>query len=272
MFTDSNILLFLLAVLPGLVYAFIIFISSPNNQNVKLRLGLQYLFYGMLSIFFVLLIHFIFPHWMEYIEMTKDTVFQATGPNSFRIDFVDVPTMWANIFHWFVQVGLTEEICKAVTFLLITGLRLKSLRIQDKPYAMMFYCMMVSMGFAVVENIHYAGMYMSVTDPTELLVIRDVTAVIAHMIFGLMMGYFFSLGFKTIRGYDSTSKFSIWSRKNPKTKRTMYFLLGIIVASLFHGMYDFIITLGVGWATIAEFLIVGLMITYIMSRNVIRKN
>jgi RsiW-degrading membrane proteinase PrsW (M82 family) len=231
--------------------------------------------YGMLSIFFVSAIHFIFPHWMEYLSYTTESIYTQVTPNKFTIDFVKVPTVAANIFHWFVQVGLTEEICKALTFLLITGLRLKSLRISDKPYAIMFYSMMVSMGFAVVENIHYAWRFLSVdgADPMDVLLVRTVTSVIAHMIFGLIMGYFFGLGFKSIRGYNSEpTKFNIWGRTHVKTKRTLFFTMGILVAAFFHGMYDFILSLGVSWATVAEFLIVGLMTTYLMSRRSIRKS
>lgn len=272
MFNGTNILIFLLAIIPGLIYSIVIFSNSPRNQNVRLRIALQYLMYGMLSIFFVSAVHFIFPHWMEYLWMETVPITKYITPTKFTITFQEVPTMLARVVFWFGQVGMTEEVCKALTLLLITGLRLKSLRIKDKPYAMMFYAMMVSMGFALVENVMYGFRFID-HNPQMIMLIRGITAVVAHMIFGLMMGYFFSLGFKEIRGYNSEpTNFNIWARTHTKLRRTIFFGLGILVPTLFHGTYDFILDLDVNWITVAEFLIIGLGITYSMSKNLINKH
>jgi RsiW-degrading membrane proteinase PrsW (M82 family) len=194
------------------------------------------------------------------------------GPNRFNIGFQEIPTIASRIFHWFVQVGLTEEVCKALTFLLITGLRIKSSRVGDRPYAIMYYAMMVSMGFALVENVMYGYRYID-QNPQFIMLMRSITAVLAHMMFGLMMGYFFSLGLKEVRGYDSEQTvFNVWARTHKKLKRIILFSLALLIPSFFHGTYDLILSLGVGWDKVAEFLIIGLGITYLMSKNLINKH
>ena len=74
---------------------------------------------------------------------------------------------------------------------------------------------MVSMGFACTENIMYVleGGY-------ETAILRAFTAVPAHATFGILMGY-----------YMGKAKFS----KN----RIKLNITGLLLATLFHGAYDF---------------------------------
>ncbi len=77
------------------------------------------------------------------------------------------------------------------------------------------YAVMVSMGFAATENIFYV-----LDGGIQTAVVRAITAVPAHATFGILMGY-----------YMGIAKFS--------NKRAYYNILGLILAILFHGTYDF---------------------------------
>lgn len=85
------------------------------------------------------------------------------------------------------------------------------------------YAVFVSLGFALVENIMYVfgneeGLRVGLT--------RAITAVPAHAIFGIMMGYW--LGF---------AKFI-------PSKRNKYMFAAFAYPFLFHGLYDFVLMSG----------------------------
>ena len=73
------------------------------------------------------------------------------------------------------------------------------------------------MGFATVENILYGAIY-----GLETILIRSITAVPAHGIFGVMIGYAFGM-----------QKFSHLDRKQA------LYIIGYAI--LLHGVYDFFI-------------------------------
>lgn len=85
----------------------------------------------------------------------------------------------------------------------------------NEPYDGITYAVMVSLGFATLENIVYV-----LDGGMELAIYRMFTAVPAHVTFGVIMGYFLGLAkFKNN---------SIWLK-----------LAGLFGAVLFHGFYDF---------------------------------
>ena len=85
----------------------------------------------------------------------------------------------------------------------------------NEPFDGIVYAVMVSMGFAALENILYTYQY-----GFGVGVTRAFTAVPAHATFGIIMGYFMG-----------KAKFS-----NNSIKLN---LLGLLFATLFHGSYDF---------------------------------
>jgi RsiW-degrading membrane proteinase PrsW (M82 family) len=84
-----------------------------------------------------------------------------------------------------------------------------------------FYAVSVSLGFAAIENILYVyeGSY-------KVGLMRAVTAVPAHMLFGIMMGYYLGL-----------------ARFIP-SRKSFYILLAVLAPWAFHGTYDFLILSG----------------------------
>ena len=82
------------------------------------------------------------------------------------------------------------------------------------------------------------------------------------------MGFFFALGYKEIRGYNSEQTlFNLWGKTHDKLKKVLFFVFGVLVSSTFHGIYNFNIMTNSGWVATAELLILGLIITYFMSKE-----
>jgi RsiW-degrading membrane proteinase PrsW (M82 family) len=115
----------------------------------------------------------------------------------------------------FIFVGLTEEACKFYCLYKIAYVRPDF----NEPFDGIVYAVMVSMGFATSENILYVmnGGY-------HVAAARIFTAIPAHATFAVLMGYFVGL-----------AKF----RKHPK----QFLLLGLSVATIFHGSYDFFLSI-----------------------------
>ncbi len=115
----------------------------------------------------------------------------------------------------FLFIGLTEELCKYVCLFTIAYPK------QDfnEPFDGITYAVMVSMGFATAENIMYV-----MSGGLHVALLRIFTAVPAHASFGVLMGYFVGL-----------AKF----KNNSRTMLT----LGLATATLFHGAYDFFLTI-----------------------------
>jgi len=88
----------------------------------------------------------------------------------------------------------------------------------NEPMDGIVYSMMVGMGFAVIENIIYAYNY-----GIETILVRAFTAVPAHAIFAVFMGYFVGLA-----KFHPTNKWKL-------------IIFGFTLAIFIHGLYDFFI-------------------------------
>ena len=111
-----------------------------------------------------------------------------------------------------VGTGLVEEGSKLLFILILPFWR----KAFNEPLDGIIYSMMVSMGFATVENIMYV-----VQGGFGIGVLRVFTAVPAHAIFAVVMGYYIGL-----------AKFN-------KKWKVPYILLGYLLAGSFHGAYDY---------------------------------
>ena len=112
----------------------------------------------------------------------------------------------------FVFVGLIEEFWKWVAVILL-AYRSSDF---DEPYDGITYSVMVSMGFAFVENLLYVN-----AGGVSIAVLRLFTAIPAHTVFAISMGYYLGLA------------------KYRKNRRTWYFGLSLLIPVLIHGAYDF---------------------------------
>lgn len=129
----------------------------------------------------------------------------------------------------------------------------------DEPYDGIMYGVAVSLGFAAIENVMYVFMSDGAGLQTGLL--RMFTAVPAHAVFGVMMGYF-------------VGRAKFLAKGNPVIER----LKGLLIAILFHGMYDFFLFLPTSgvmepesvWGSLALLAFVTLYVGIRLARKAMR--
>jgi RsiW-degrading membrane proteinase PrsW (M82 family)/ribosomal protein S18 acetylase RimI-like enzyme len=175
----------LLAIAPGIAICLFIFHRDLYNREPKINM-LASFFFGAVSII---------PAF--YIEK------YFMGSFSSSISGIALTA--------FFVVALTEELCK-FTVLRLYAFPKKS---YDEPLDGIVYGVMVSMGFATVENIMYVTKFGLQTG-----VLRMFLSVPAHATFGVLMGYF-----------AGKAKFD-------PPRRTYLLLMGLFWAVFFHGLYD----------------------------------
>jgi protease PrsW len=127
------------------------------------------------------------------------------------------PTMLKAAWDGFIVASATEEIIK---FLAVYYLFWNNRNFNEK-FDGIVYSVVVSLGFATVENFFY--IYQG-TLGTGLL--RAFTAVPAHAIFGVVMGYYLGM-----------------ARFRPFRKRG-YIFMAVLMPWFFHGLYDFLLLSG----------------------------
>lgn len=120
----------------------------------------------------------------------------------------------------FVVAAFTEETFKFIALYLFIW---KSPEFNDK-YDGIVYATFVSLGFAAVENIGYV-----VANEASVGLLRAFTAVPAHAIFGITMGFYLGIA----RFYPL--KMADYRRK------------ALLMPILLHGIYDFILMTGIAW-------------------------
>lgn len=211
-----------LAMAPGAAIVLYIYLKDKHERE-PLSLLLVSFFYGVVSIAVTLVISW--PVNALLILREHDLVHE----------FYDA----------FFKVAFVEELSKFlfVRFILFPNKNF------NEPFDGIVYAVMVSMGFATLENIMYVFSY-----GFETGILRMFTAVPAHATFGVLMGFF--LG---------KAKFS-------HTKKLYYSLVGLIAATFFHGAYDyfwFIAAVKDIWLGTWMGAIVSLIVGLILSRNAI---
>lgn len=261
----NSLHIILLSLLPGLIYLLIVYIITPYN-SWDFKKALLYLMGGTLSVPLIFTFFKLFPVWNNLYIHSTDVVFYQL------------------LIMSFIQIALFEETAKFILFQFFRKLIIP-FEIKHHPLSIMVYAGAVSLGFAFVENIIYATKYGS-----EVLLMRGITAVIIHMMCGMMMGYFISLSkfhykIKTtpINSALSTSIFDIFMRNKPQLRKILYIFLGTSIATFFHGIYDFnLISVSDFGGTLAELhlsftiqtviLTVGFYIVKKMADHLVRIN
>ena len=120
---------------------------------------------------------------------------------------VFVTAVWA-----FGIIACSEEFSKFI-FLKWYAFKQKEF---DEPFDGIVYGVMISLGFAAVENIFYVQ-----DGGLSVALLRMLTAVPAHASFGVIMGYYLGLAWQ--------------NRENA----LQYQFRGFVAAVIFHGAYDF---------------------------------
>lgn len=111
-----------------------------------------------------------------------------------------------------------EEISKAAIFFMF----IFDNKHYDDIYDGIVYMALIALSFAGLENIMYAFSESTVNNSISLALMRDFTTIPLHVICGIVIGYFLSLG-----------NFS-----KDKTKKYINFCLALLIATFIHGTYN----------------------------------
>jgi protease PrsW len=129
-------------------------------------------------------------------------------------------TIAAAFYDGFVVAAFTEELFKYLAFLIIIWRN----RNFNELFDGIIYAVFISLGFAAIENFFYVF-----GKGGGVGVLRAFTAVPAHALFGITMGYYFGMA----RFNEETSKKYLW--------------FALLVPIVLHGFYDFFLMSGNGW-------------------------
>jgi RsiW-degrading membrane proteinase PrsW (M82 family) len=211
--------LFALAIAPGAAIMLYIYLKDKHEREPLGLLIISFL-YGGLSTMLTL-----FISWpVNALILTKED---------------DVVHQFVNALF---KVALVEEFSKFffVRFILFYN------RNFNEPFDGIVYAVMVSMGFATLENVLYVYQYGYTTG-----IMRMFTAVPAHATFAILMGYF------------------LGKAKFTHRKAFYYSVIALLMAAVFHGAYDYFIFISYlpGLWTGA---IISLVICLLLSRKAIR--
>lgn len=215
----TPLMIILFSLLPALIYSFVIYLTVPY-KTIKFKDALPYIAVGFLSIGVLNYFWEFYPEW-------HDVAYNLSGPPE------DNPFKFFHIYY-FIQVALIEELAKLSVFILYENYRRRITEVKDHPVSTMFFMGMIALGFAVIENIQYG------TDsptPMDTLWWRSITAVIGHMVFGLFMGYWISIGRMGAK-FNDRSLFDIIINKRKRLRNVIYTIVGLLSATILHGIYD----------------------------------
>ena len=154
-----------------------------------------------------------------------------------------------NLFKWFIVIAFTEELFKYVAVRL-TALKSKEI---DEPLDIMLYMVVAALGFAALENMFYlfspldATFEAALQSTISISFIRFIGATLLHALCSALVGYFIVISYLR------------------SEKRLSYTLMGITLATLLHGLYDFsIITLSTPLNFIVPLTIVLGLFTFVV--------
>jgi protease PrsW len=177
------LLLLALAIAPGLAICIYVF-GKDKFEKEPLHLLVKCFFLGILS-------------------AVPAIILSKTGEAFLK------ESLFLNVF---IGVALSEEFSKFL-FLRFYAFPKNAF---NEPYDGIIYSVMISMGFATIENILY-----TFEGGISVGVLRMFTAVPGHATFAILMGYFVGL-----------AKFN-------KEKKLFYLLAGLFSAAALHGLYDY---------------------------------
>ena len=185
----SIIFLLALALAPGAAIALFIFLRDIHEPE-PLKPLLLGVFCGAISFFVALGISYVIDQKVSFA----------------RYDIIEQG------FKAFLLVGLVEEASK---FAFIRGILFPHKEFNE-PFDGIVYSVMVAMGFATVENVLYV-----VQGGGGVAILRMFSAVPAHAIFAVIMGFFLGE-----------------AKMNPE-RNLLFSSLALISAVIIHGLYDY---------------------------------
>ena len=151
-----------------------------------------------------------------YLTLTISDVIELFFPDLFIYDKGHLFQLFFNVL---ISVGLIEEFSKWIMAYLYSFHNPEF----DYFYDMIIYCVVVSLGFACFENILYVF-----DNGIGTGILRMLLTVPFHACNGVEMGYFLALA-------------KVNQVNNRKKQYHKNFALSLIVPTLLHGIYDFLL-------------------------------
>jgi RsiW-degrading membrane proteinase PrsW (M82 family) len=210
-----------LAMAPGIAICLFIYFKDKYNRE-PLGLLILSFFMGVLSII---------PAVIIQIALTKP-VKLLMGPG----------ILYTAVFSYLI-VALSEEGSKFLALRLLPFRR----KAFDDPFDGIVYAVVVSMGFATLENIMYVSDHGIGTG-----ILRMFLSVPAHATFGVLMGYHVGLA------------------KFDPANRRRHLVLAIFWPVLFHGTFDFFLFVGNTWMHFAG-AVISFIVAVKLSLKLIRR-
>ena len=111
-----------------------------------------------------------------------------------------------------LTVSATEETLKFLVVMLI----IYPNKYFDEPFDGIVYSVFIGMGFATAENLTFV-----LQGSASLAIMRMITAVPAHFVFAVIMGYY------------------LGKAKNNRKAQLIFILLALLIPIIFHALYDY---------------------------------
>lgn len=152
-----------------------------------------------------------------------------------------IPPLANTVFYQaFVEAGIPEELSKFLIFMIFIW--------RDKDFDEYFdgivYACFIGLGFACLENIMYvlSASIESLAGGFITSFFRALLSVPGHFLFGVILGYFLSMA------------------KFRPEKKALYIMMGLGLAMLAHGMFDWLLMVTEGLSTGLTLLVYALFI------------
>ena len=157
-----------------------------------------------------------------------------------------------DLLYCILQIGLLEELCKLLAFLLVWRIFRKKL---NEPIDIIGYMAVCALGFAAIENTLYFNNYGSM-----IISGRAVLSTVAHMIFASLTAY------GIIR----------WQYLNKSTKGWRELLFFFFLSAVVHGLYDFFLMhrdlRAVGYLITILFFLEGVSVFAVIINNALNNS
>ena len=229
-----------IVIVPGLLWGWF-FYHFHRYKKVNIPLLIILFLGGMGSGFLALVLN----HLIE-----KYTIFWP-GSTGYYITILDEKFSLVSSVFWFL-VGMNEEFAKLIVLL---GFVFSSRHLGEKFDGILF-AVVVSLGFAVMENFYYLDHY-----GITVVIMRTVITIPAHVFMSIPMGYFVA---KSRLVLESSNEFEFRFFSS-----LMLLFGGWLFSSFLHGLYDFLLSLNMEKEAYYHIVIMGI-ISFLYSKHAMK--
>lgn len=188
-------MLLTIAVLPPILIAFYVYQQDKYDREPK-KLIIKSFLFGCVSVIPAIVLELIYN--------------ESLFPNLFLYVFFGIALVEEGVKYFFLRKYLFSK------------------KEFNEPMDGIVYAVMVSLGFATIENIGYVFYYAPPDEGLSIALMRMFTAIPLHAVCGVILGYYVGL-----------AKFSESSKKNLLYK-------GVFLATLTHALYNYFLFAGQG--------------------------